>query len=65
MNMYVVLEETSDGAWRFVGEVARRPGLPARRGRAQAVHDLLGAAPAEGRRYAVIPRSEWRVGLDW
>ena len=62
---YVVLEEITSGTWRILGEVQRRPGLPARRGRAQAVADALGHEPSEGARYAVIPLSEWRNGCDW
>jgi hypothetical protein len=62
---YVVLQQVAKDTWRVVGEVARRPGLPARRGRAQAVEDVLGRPPSDGEAYAVIPRSEWRVGLDW
>jgi len=62
---YVVLREVADGTWQMVGEVDRRPGLPARRGRAKAAEDALGRPPAEGERLAVLPRSEWRVGLDW
>ena len=62
---YIVLREVAENTWRVIGEVERRPGLPARRGRAKAVEDALGRAPAEGERLAVIPRSEWRVGLDW
>jgi hypothetical protein len=61
---YIVLREIAQDTWRVVGEVARRPGLPARRGRAAAVEDALGRAPADGERFAVIPRSEWLVGLD-
>jgi hypothetical protein len=62
---YVVLEEIASGTWRILGQVERRPGLPARRGRAKAVEDALGHGPAEGRRYAVIALSEWRNGCDW
>jgi hypothetical protein len=62
---YVVLREIAADTWKVVAEVARRPGVPARRGRAKAVEDALGQPPAEGERFAVIPRSEWRVGLDW
>jgi hypothetical protein len=62
---YVILEEVGEGAWQVIGEIARRPGLPARRGRAQAVRDVLGREPDPGVRYAVIPRSEWRNGCDW
>jgi hypothetical protein len=64
-SMYVVLREVAEGTWSLVGEVTRRPGLPARRGRAQAVEDVLGRPPVKSERLAVIPRSEWRVGLDW
>jgi hypothetical protein len=38
--------------------------MPARKGRAQAVRDVLGREPQEGEVFAVLPRSEWRVGLD-
>jgi hypothetical protein len=62
---YVVLREATDGTWSLVGEVPRRPGLPARRSRAQAAEDALGRRPAPGERLAVIPHSEWRVALDW
>ena len=61
---YVVLQRTGEDTWRFVGEADRRPGLPARRSRAQVVRDLLGREPAEDEVFAVLPRSEWRVGLD-
>jgi hypothetical protein len=63
--MYIVLRETATDTWQVVGEVPRPPGLPARRGRARAVADVLGRPPAPGERFAVVPRSEWRVGLDW
>jgi hypothetical protein len=46
------------------GEVARRPGLPARKSRAQAIRDLLDREPHEDEKFAVLPRSEWQLGLD-
>ena len=61
---YVVLQRSSADEWRVLGEVARRPGLPARRSRAQAVRDVLGREPAEDEVFAVLPRSEWRLSLD-
>ena len=61
---YVVLQQLSDSDWRVLGEISRRPGMPARKGRAQAVRDVLGREPQEGEVFAVLPRSEWRVGLD-
>jgi hypothetical protein len=60
---YVVLQQVGDD-WRVVGDVDRRPGLPARKSRAQAVRDALGREPADGETFAVLPRSEWRLGLD-
>ncbi len=61
---YVVLQHVSDDKWRLVGEVDRRPGLPARKSRARAVRDTVGREPVEGEMFAVLPRSEWKNGLD-
>lgn len=62
---YVVLHEVSEGTWQLVGEVERRPGYPARRGRAQAVADALGQEPSKSEHYKAVARSEWRIGSDW
>jgi hypothetical protein len=61
---YVVFRRESDSSWALLGETDRRPGLPARRSRAQAVRDLVGREPQAGEVYAVLPRSEWQVALD-
>ncbi len=61
---YVVLRQLAGGTWRVLGDVDRRPGLPARRSRAQAIRDVLGREPADGEVFAVLPRSEWRLSLD-
>jgi hypothetical protein len=61
---YVVFARIGEDEWRVLGEVARRPGLPARKSRVQAVRDVLGREPAEGESFAVLLRSEWRVSLD-
>ena len=61
---YVVMQQVGPDTWRVIGEANRRPGLPARKSRAQAVRDVLGREPVEGEVFAVLPRSEWRVGLD-
>jgi hypothetical protein len=61
---YVVLQHAGGDEWRLVGEADRRPGLPARKSRAQAVRDVLGREAREGETFAVVPRSEWRNGLD-
>ena len=61
---YVVLRQAAGAGWRLLGEVDRRPGLPARKSRAQAVRDVIGREQRPGEVFAVIPRSEWRNGLD-
>jgi hypothetical protein len=61
---YIVLAQTGDDEWRVLGEIDRRPGLPARKSRGQAVRDVIGREPEEGEVFAVLPRSEWRNGLD-
>jgi hypothetical protein len=61
---YVVLQQTRNDEWRMVGEANRRPGLPARKSRSQAVQDVIGREVKEGEVFAVVPRSEWRNGLD-
>jgi len=61
---YVVLQQIGADEWRLVGEVDRRPGLPARKSRGQAVLDVIGREPEDGEVFAVLPRSEWRNGLD-
>ncbi len=61
---YVVFQRVADGEWRIVAEVDRRPGLPAKKSRAQAIRDAIGREPAEGEQFAVLPRSEWRNALD-
>jgi hypothetical protein len=60
---YVVLQQLGEDEWRLLGDVDRRPGLPARKSRAQAVVDVLGRQPADGEVFAVLPRSEWRLSL--
>ena len=58
------MQEVERDRWRVVGEVTRRPGLPARKSRALAVRDVLGREPETGETFAVLPRSEWRLSLD-
>jgi len=60
----VVFTRLEGDDWRIVGEIQRRPGLPARRSRAQAVRDLLGREPKPEETFAVLQRSEWRNALD-
>jgi hypothetical protein len=61
---YVVLQHLGGDDWRIVAEVGRRPGLPARKSRAQAVRDVIGREVRDDEAFAVLPRSEWRNALD-
>jgi hypothetical protein len=61
---YVVLQQIGPEQWRVLNKANRRPGLLARKSRTQAVRDVLGREPEDGEVFAVLPRSEWRVGLD-
>jgi hypothetical protein len=62
---YVVLQEIGPEQWRVLGEIERRPGLPARRSRGQAIRDILGREPKDDEVFVVLPRSEWRLSLDY
>ena len=61
---YVVLQQLRPDEWKVLGEVGRKPGLPARKSRTQAVRDVLGREPGAEETFAVLPRSEWRLSLD-
>jgi hypothetical protein len=61
---YVVFQRLPSDEWHLLGEAERRPGLPARRSRAQAVRDVLGREPRDGEEFAALQRSEWRNALD-
>lgn len=61
---YIVLKQVGGAEWQVAGEANRRPGLPARKSRAQAVRDVIGREPGKDEVYAVVPRSEWRNALD-
>lgn len=62
---YVVLQQIGPDEWRVLGEVERQPGVPARQSRGEAIREVLGREPEDGEVFAVLPRSEWRVGLDY
>ena len=61
---YVVFQKVGENVWRVVGETARRPGMPARKSRAQAIRDAIGREPFTNEAFAVLQRSEWRNALD-
>jgi hypothetical protein len=62
---FVVLRRDPDGRWTVLGEVARRPGLPARAARGAAILEATGQGAARGDVFAAVLRSEWRVAQDW
>ena len=61
---YVVYQKVGENDWPVVGETARRPGMPARKSRAQAIRDAIGREPFTNEAFAVLQRSEWRNALD-
>jgi len=61
---YVVFQKVGENDWRVIGEASRRPGLPARKSRVQAIRDALGREPFTNEAFAVLQRSEWRVARD-
>jgi hypothetical protein len=62
---FVVLRETAAGAWRFLGEVRRKPGLAAQAARTQAILEATGGKAKAGEVYAAVLASEWRVAQKW
>src|SRR5262249_39610596 len=58
---YYVFRKVGDDLWQLVGEADRRPGLPARKSRIQAIADVTGGAPRDDEGYPVIPRSAWNL----
>jgi hypothetical protein len=60
---YIVLTRESDGRWREVGEVKRKPGLAARASRLRAIEEVTGGNVGEAI-FAVLPLSEWRLACD-
>jgi hypothetical protein len=62
---FVVLRCTGGDRWQLIGEVPRRAGLPARKARAQAIHDATQGTAKPGETYAAVLRSECRIALEW
>jgi hypothetical protein len=62
---YVVLRQVGPDRWQLIGESERRPGQTARKARAQAIADATGGKARADEVYAAVPRSEWRIALDY
>ena len=62
---FYVFRRVGEDRWQLIGEAARRPGLTARRARAQAIADVAGDEPGSGQVYAAVLRSEWRIALEY
>jgi hypothetical protein len=62
---YFVFREAAHGGWELLGEANRRPGRTARAARRDAIVDVVGREPEPEERYAVVLRSEWRIGTEY
>ena len=62
---FYVFRRVGEDRWQLIGEVARRPGLTARKARAQAIADASGGEPGPGEVYAAVLRSEWRIAREY
>jgi hypothetical protein len=62
---YVVLRQVGPQEWQLVGEAPRRPGLTAKKARAQAIQDATGGKARPDEVYAAVLRSEWRISLQY
>jgi hypothetical protein len=62
---FVVLRQVAEDRWELLGEVRRKPGVPARAARTQAILDATNGAAKAGEVYAAVLRSEWRIAMDW
>jgi len=61
----VVLRPLGENRRELVGEVPRRPGLPARKARARAIEEATSGRAKPGEGYAAVLRSEWHIAFDW
>jgi hypothetical protein len=62
---FVVLRQVAEGQWQLLGEVQRKPGLPARAARSEAILAATDGKAKAGEVYAAVLRSEWQVAMDW
>ena len=62
---FVVLRHVADEQWELLGEVPRKRGLAARAARTQAILDATNGTAEDGKVYAAVLRSEWRIAMDW
>ena len=62
---FYVFRRVGEDRWQLIGEASRRPGLTARKARAQAIADAVAGEPGPGEVYAAVLRSEWRIALEY
>lgn len=62
---FVVFRKISSEKWALLGEFDLRPGSTSRRARFLAIQEATHGKARRGEIYADVPRSEWRVALDW
>jgi hypothetical protein len=61
---FVVLKEVAKDTWKVLGEIERRPGLPAKAARARAIEEATRGKAKPGERYRAVLRSEWRIAAE-
>ncbi len=62
---YFVFRQAADGGWELLGEANRRPGRTAKAARREAIVEVIGREPDPAERFAVVLRSEWRIGTEY
>jgi hypothetical protein len=62
---FVVVRKVGEDTWKMLGDCERKPGLPARAARSEAIVEATGGRARPGEDYAPVLRSEWRIALDW
>ncbi|MFZ0829755.1 MAG: hypothetical protein WCB18_09775 [Thermoplasmata archaeon] len=64
-RFFVVLRKIRGNKWELIGEFDYRPGSTSQTARFLAVREASQGKARQGEVYAAVPRSEWRVALDW
>ena len=62
---FVVLHRVSEKRWEVLGEVPRRPGVPATAAIAAAIMEATHGTARTGEGYAAVLRSEWQIAQVW
>jgi len=58
---FVVFRHLGGDKWQLVGEARRKPGLTAKRARAEAIQEATNGKAKPGEVYHAVLRSEWKI----